>query len=450
VTGTSGAMQGVLNVTTARQGDERTNRVVQNIVGRSARRIEARHFGRVYRRSVLLRISEDAESADLAEDGRLALDDAGRVIAGTSQAASLIGSSLDEIVGSLADEVFDLSVPLGDARPERPFRLTFNGKPMQGVLSFPDARPLQSTAYHSDRRLAVVAAHSVPVGSTPPQEQLRIDPITAIAIEKAQKLFDAGLPLIVTGESGTGKTSFAQTVARRSVGPAGNLILVDCALLSTASSATAIFQNGVMQSAGCLILDRFDELSDSGQNALLALLDRDRNDAHRIGIVAVAESDLDQISKAHKLRPSLFHRLKGGSITLPPLRNDPNLDGTIQDFLKIELTNLDKHGLKLDEDARLVLRHYHWPGNHRELRNTLRHAVVLADRKAIRLEHLPVNIVSEIARKDLTARSQSEAARIEAALRHNGGNLSLTARYLGVSRATLYRKIHIQKVREEV
>jgi transcriptional regulator of acetoin/glycerol metabolism len=64
------------------------------------------------------------------------------------------------------------------------------------------------------------------------------------------------------------------------------------------------------------------------------------------------------------------------------------------------------------------------------------------------LEHLPVDVVSEIARKDLTARSQSEASRIEAALRYNGGNVSSTARYLGISRATLYRKIQIQKSRK--
>ncbi len=101
----------------------------------------------------------------------------------------------------------------------------------------------------------------------------------------------------------------------------------------------------------------------------------------------------------------------------------------------------------MDEDTRLLLTHYHWPGNLRELRNTLRHAVALADGKQVGLEHLPENIVDKIARKDLTARSQSEASKIEAALRYNRGNVSLTARYLGVSRATLYRKIQIQKAR---
>jgi transcriptional regulator of acetoin/glycerol metabolism len=121
----------------------------------------------------------------------------------------------------------------------------------------------------------------------------------------------------------------------------------------------------------------------------------------------------------------------------------------INDLFRIESRNSGRTGLRLSEEARLVMLNYHWPGNLRELRNAIRHAVVLAEADTIDLEHLPEDMVSEIARTDLTARSQSQASRIEAALRHNGGNVSLTARYLGVSRATLYRKIQIQKSREK-
>ncbi len=145
----------------------------------------------------------------------------------------------------------------------------------------------------------------------------------------------------------------------------------------------------------------------------------------------------------------LMHRLKGGQVALAPLRAAPDLDATINDLFHVERTTLGRPDVEMDDDARLVLSHYHWPGNLRELRNTLRHAVALADGKMIGMEHLPDDIVDEIARKDLTARSQSEASKIEAALRYNGGNVSLTARYLGVSRATLYRKIQIQKARDE-
>jgi transcriptional regulator of acetoin/glycerol metabolism len=179
------------------------------------------------------------------------------------------------------------------------------------------------------------------------------------------------------------------------------------------------------------------------------LENRGRQVNERFGLIALTDSDFDHLAKSGKLRGSLLHRLKGGTVFLPPLRNHPDLAGVINDFLKIESREFGQRELRLSEEAQLVMLNYHWPGNLRELRNAIRHAVVLADADSIDLEHLPEDMVSEIARTDLTARSQSQTSRIEAALRHNGGNVSLTARYLGVSRATLYRKIHIQKSREK-
>ena len=186
------------------------------------------------------------------------------------------------------------------------------------------------------------------------------------------------------------------------------------------------------------------------QTALLALLENDRQaGANGIGVIVISTQDIDHLARENRMRGDLVHRLKGGQVVLPPLRCVPDLEATILDLFRIEREALGKPHLTLDADSRLVLLHYHWPGNLRELRNCLRHAVALADGKQIGLEHLPDNIVEELASKDLTARSQSEASKIEAALRYNGGNVSLTARYLGVSRATLYRKIQIQTARGE-
>jgi len=191
-------------------------------------------------------------------------------------------------------------------------------------------------------------------------------------------------------------------------------------------------------------------MDETRQTALLALLENDRQaGANGIGVIVISTRDLDQLVRDGKMRVDLMHRLKGGQVALAPLRAAPDLEAMIMDLFRIERDALGRPEVELDQDARLVLTHYHWPGNLRELRNTLRHAVALADGKLIGLEHLPDDIVDEIARKDLTARSQSDASKIEAALRYNSGNVSLTARYLGVSRATLYRKIQIQNARGE-
>ncbi|MDP1577843.1 MAG: sigma 54-interacting transcriptional regulator, partial [Cypionkella sp.] len=282
-------------------------------------------------------------------------------------------------------------------------------------------------------------------------ETLRINPILSQALDRARRLLSAGLPLAITGESGTGKTAFAKTVARCCFGEDSEIVFIDCASLQHQGDLGTLLQRRLSAQSLCLLVDRIDEMDAVRQTALLALLENDRQTgANGIGVIVISTHDLDYLARENRMRPDLVHRLKGGAIGLAPLRCVPDLEATILDLFHIEREALGKPTLEMDSDSRMVLMHYHWPGNLRELRNSLRHAVALADGNQIGLEHLPDNIVEELASKDLTARSQSQASKIEAALRYNGGNVSLTARYLGVSRATLYRKIQIQKARGEV
>jgi sigma-54 dependent transcriptional regulator, acetoin dehydrogenase operon transcriptional activator AcoR len=440
----SGAIKGVLNLTTACSDDARTNRLLQDIVTRAARRVESSYFNHMHRHSILIHLSQAATSGDLAEEGRLAVDSAGRIIAGSPHVATLTGFPIDDLIGKSLDEAFDLDVPLCNIRPQKPIGLILKGKPIQGIISFPERLSRAPAG-----RPTVAVAQTNLSGFRLVEEELRIDPMTSMTLDKATRLLNARVPLLIWGESGTGKTTFARLAALRSFGNAGDLVHIDCATFAVQSAISPPVQRALLRDRACLILDRLEELDDNGQKALLNLLE---NDLHlgcgQKGVIALAATDLDEMRKDGKLRPGLLHRLKGGAIVLPPLRNSPDLEGVVNNLLTIELRHLCKPGLSLDNDARLLLLKYHWPGNMRELRNALRHAAILADGPIIRLEHLPVDVVSEIARKDLTARSQSEASRIEAALRYNGGNVSSTARYLGISRATLYRKIQIQKSRK--
>lgn len=447
VFGRRGAMESVINVTTARTGDARMNRVVQSIVERSARRIENGYFGRLNRRNMMLRILDSGDVSDVAEEGRLALDENGRIIDGTSHLARLLNQPVDELVGALAEELFEMNISLSDIRPDAPITLNFRGKTMQAILNVPEARPLRnSMAISQARGGSVQPLRTVDLA----EEVLRINPVLSQAMDRAQKLLLAGLPLVVTGESGSGKTAFAKAVARHCFGEDGEIVYIDSAALEPQVDLASFLRGRLKGQRSCLLIDRIDELDETGQAALLGFLETDRQaGANGIGVIVISTQDLDKLVRENRLRPDLLHRLKGAVVTMAPLRTVPDLEATIRDLFRIERDSLGRSQLELDDEARLVLMHYHWPGNLRELRNTLRHAIALADGKLIRLDHLPDDIVDEIARKDLTARSQSEASKIEAALRYNSGNVSLTARYLGVSRATLYRKIQIKKAREE-
>jgi transcriptional regulator of acetoin/glycerol metabolism len=445
VLGKNGVIESVINVTTARNGDARMNRMVQDIVERSARRIENTYFGRMNRRNLMLRIIDNGEVADIAEEGRLALDDNGRVIDGSSFTSRLLGQDIENLAGKSAEDLFELSHSISEIRPETPILLNYRGRSLQAVLTVPETRqrwPISLIA----TRPAESAMRTVDLA----EESMRINPILSQALDRARRLMSVGLPLVITGESGSGKTAFAKTIARCCFGEDSEIVFIDCASLQNQGDLATLLQRRLTGQKACLLIDRIDEMDEARQTALLALLENDRQTgANGIGVIVISTQDLDYLVRDNRMRVDLAHRLKGGQVGLPPLRVVPDLEATILDLFRFERESLGKPHLELDDDSRLVLLNYHWPGNMRELRNCLRHAVALADGKQIGLEHLPDNIVEEIARKDLTARSQSEASKIEAALRYNGGNVSLTARYLGVSRATLYRKIQIQKARGE-
>jgi transcriptional regulator of acetoin/glycerol metabolism len=445
VLGRNGLIESVINVTTARQADARVNRMVQNIVERSARRIENGYFGRLNRRNLMLRILDHGETADISEEGRLALDENGRVTDGSSFAVRLLGMPVEQLVGQSAEDLFEMDQTLSEIRPDAPLTLTYRGRTLKAILSHPEA-PRRSP------RSLVVARPTEPMLRTVDlaEEALRINPILSQAMDRARRLLSAGLPLVVTGESGSGKTAFAKAVARCSFGDESEIVFIDCASLEAQVDLGSLLQRRLTGQRCCLLIDRIDEMDETRQTALLAMLENDRQaGANGIGVIVISTRDLDQLVRDKKMRVDLMHRLKGGQVSLAPLRAAPDLEAMIMDLFHAERDALGRPEVDLDQDSRLVLTHYHWPGNLRELRNTLRHSLALADGKLIGLEHLPDDIVDEIARKDLTARSQSEASKIEAALRYNSGNVSLTARYLGVSRATLYRKIQIQKARGE-
>lgn len=125
VFGRQGAIESVINVTVARsEADARMNRVVQSIIDRSSRRIENSWFGRLHRRNLQLRLIDHAETPDLAEEGRLALDESGRILDGSSHAARLLGCPVERLAGGSAEALFELDTPLGGVRPGAPVRLT--------------------------------------------------------------------------------------------------------------------------------------------------------------------------------------------------------------------------------------------------------------------------------------------------------------------------------------
>ncbi len=446
--GAEGAVAGVINVTTPRGGDPRTGRLVQDLIERAAIRIENRHFGRLHGTRALLHLSTDPEMADPANEGIIALDDRGGIVALSSRVAALLGSPAPGGADGLAEAFREQGLRFEEMPPDRQLRLSIQGRWFEARLLLPSrtgarafGRPARSTPLQFGRE----------AGHRPLDGRLRSDPLFTEAAERATRLMAAGLPLIVCGETGTGKTVFAERVALEHLGADARLLIVNCAGPIDVAGLEASLEAGAERSGRCLVLDGVDSMDRTAQVALLHALEHYCPSLpNSVPLIATTSRDLARAAQDGSFAQGLLHRLKGGVFTLAPLRNRPDLALLLDDLFAIECAALGRPGLALSESARRLLAHHHWPGNFRELRHVLRHAASLCRGEEAGLEDLPDDLLGGLGRADLAARSTREALRIEAALRHNAGNVTATARYLGISRATLYRKIEIHRVRQRV
>ncbi len=159
-------------------------------------------------------------------------------------------------------------------------------------------------------------------------------------------------------------------------------------------------------------------------------------------IVAATHQDLEAAVKENQFREDLYFRLAVVRITLPPLRERGDDVIELAEHLVAAFSKeLKKPPRKFSKPALDALRRYGWPGNVRELQNRVKRALVLADGPFINPAELELEAPAAAAANGSSlkeARQELEREIISKALRENGGNISRTARTLGISRPTLY------------
>ncbi len=251
-------------------------------------------------------------------------------------------------------------------------------------------------------------------------------------IETSVAALAAGRPLLVLGEAGSGKTWLLRHLAQER--PA--VWITEDWLRREPVQA--------LPPGATLVLDRADLLPPSALLRLPALIDRASASG---GAILASLPDIEALAG---LPPELRFRLGGHVTELLPLRKASDLR---QCLIRIEAglrAELCLPPAPLGRDTLLALMQYHWPGNGHEARNLLRQALLLSEGEALTPETLPPEILRHHRSGEIRALSKFEEARIVSALMHNAGNVTRTAHYLGVSRATLYRKLALSEWREVV
>jgi two-component system response regulator AtoC len=289
------------------------------------------------------------------------------------------------------------------------------------------------------------------------------------------RLKDTWTPVLICGESGTGKELVARAIHYRGTFAKRPFVAVDCgALVPTlmesdlfgyakgAFTGAAKSKIGLFQAAdgGTIFLDEIGELPLELQAKLLRVLQEKEvrpvgsNDNIHVQVRVVAATNRDLESAIHEgaFRKDLFFRLNVVSITLPPLRERRSDIPMLAQYFLDRLA--EGENIKFTSSAMKLLMRYEWPGNVRELENCLCRAVTLGDRKVIdesdlspALLHRNGMSVTESAAPDgddvspTVALDELERLTIQRVFEKVGGDKTKAGELLGISRATLYRKL---------
>lgn len=283
----------------------------------------------------------------------------------------------------------------------------------------------------------------------------------------ARKVLKSKLPILIQGETGTGKGVLANWLHRHSDRADESFVDINCAGLSRDFLESELFGHikgaftgasqskvGLLEIAhrGTVFLDEIGDLALEVQPKLLKVLEDQR--FRRLGdvrdlpvdlwLIAATHQDLSQGVRDGSFRSDLYFRLSTIPLQVPPLRQRPEDISLLAELLLKEMANQLGHGrLTLSAAAHRALAEYSWPGNVRELRNVLERAVLLAEGDVLAVEDLrfqhelgPTPEAGPIATLE-----ELEIQHIRAILKHEQGQVARAAERLGIPRSTLYQKL---------
>ncbi|WP_339731121.1 sigma-54-dependent Fis family transcriptional regulator [uncultured Pseudomonas sp.] len=452
-----GELLAVLDVSSARHDVSRQSQFhTMALVNLSAKAIEGCHFLRSYEGEWLLRFHAQAEYIGQFSEGLLAFDGDGRVSAVNQSAINLLGLSRRLLLGRTLVEVFDCRLDdlLGraSAQPSASWPLyTQRGQLLFAMLRGQPRRSAQALATASLATPGLCLA----------------DPGLQSDFRRALRVYERDVPLLIGGETGTGKEAFAKALHQVSSRGGKPFVALNCAAIPESLIESELFgyrggsftgarkegMRGKLQQAdgGTLFLDEIGDMPLALQTRLLRVLEERRvepiggeSQAIDVRVISASHRDLTQRVASGEFRQDLFYRLNGLVIELPPLRGRSDKLALL-DFLLAEEAR--GQSARLDDAAREALLAYSWPGNVRQLRNVLRTLCALCENGAISHAELPAEIrharpalaLLPHARPDQLGDAERQA--LLAVLEAQHWQMSRSAEQLGISRNTLYRKL---------
>ena len=454
-----GELLAVLDVSSAREAVSRQSQFhTMALVNLSAKMIESCYFLRHFEHHWMLRFHLQAESVGLFSEGLLAFDGEGRICAVNQSALNLLGQLRGGLLGQPVEAFFDCALDqlLGRASAN-------------ATASWPlrtrDGRHLFAALRGQPRSVSPVVT-PLPEASPLPGICLG-DPALQNEFRKALRVFERDVPLLVNGETGSGKEAFAKAVHQASQRADKPFVALNCAAIAESLIESELFgyrggsftgalkegMRGKLQQAdgGTLFLDEIGDMPLALQTRLLRVLE-DRivvpiggePQSVNVRIISATHRDLLARVASGAFREDLYYRLNGLEVTLPALRERSDKPQLL-DFLLAQ--EAQGQAVVLEADARQALLDFSWPGNVRQLRTVLRTLAALCEGGRVGLIDLPAMIRHAFHQAPISLQrgkqplEDAERLALLATLEQQRWHMTLAAEQLGVSRNTLYRKL---------
>lgn len=294
-------------------------------------------------------------------------------------------------------------------------------------------------------------------------------PVFVHAVEQATLVARSDARVMLLGESGTGKELLAAHIHRASPFAGGPFVKVNCAAIPAELLESELFghekgaftgaiamRRGKFEQAdgGTIFLDEVGDLHEASQAKLLRVLQE--GEFQRVGgeqtvrvtvrVISATNRNLPDLVEQKKFREDLYYRLSVVPIQVPPLRERPgDVRGLAVYFLDEFCARNNFKPKKIEDEVFAVLQNYAWPGNARELKNTIERMAILTAGDRLSAEAIPLEIRlapdSAVQPTLQDVRDSAERERVLKALEQTDWNVSAAARVLGIERTNLHKRI---------
>jgi transcriptional regulator of acetoin/glycerol metabolism len=462
----AGRLLGALDLS----GDHRGyHRHTLGLVRSSVRMIEHGLFQSRHGQALRLRLHTHREGLSSLTEGLLALSEDGWVVGANETALRQLGIGWSDVGACQVGELLAV-------RTEQCLDAAYRGPRQPHETVTRDGRTLWWTAEAGRQTITVAAPRPAPaLARSAPLDALAAldtgDTALRAALDRARRVLDKPIALLLLGESGVGKEVLARAVHASGPRREQPFVAVNCAALPETLIEAELFgyRAGAFTGAsrdgapgrireahgGVLFLDEIGDMPLAMQGRLLRVLQErqvtplggGKPVSVDVQLVCATHRSLRDEMKAGRFREDLYYRINGLALQIPPLRERQDLPALVDRLLA---ETVPGRSVRLSPALAPLVAAYPWPGNLRQLANALRTACALMEDHEDEIDwpHLPDDLAEDLRAATQAAPAPTEGTlralereRVAQAMAAAGGNVSEAARRLGISRNTLYRRL---------